>query len=61
MNRHPGFRVEEIRGRLLHEQLLAEAMNAISVKQWPDRIDPPHFPQIARTDTGTMRAVVIAS
>lgn len=67
MNRHPGFAVDEIRGRLLHDALLAEATAQVGL--WcegnpvtiPPVQAPPHIPQLARTDTGTLHAVVVAS
>lgn len=66
MNRHPGFPVDEIRGRLLHDALLAEAREQIDL--WcggtpvivPPAQEPPAFPVLAKTDTGSIRAVVVA-
>lgn len=67
MTRHPGFPVDEIRGRMLHEALLREAEAQIGA--WvmgvpvtlPPTTEPPVFPVIAATDTGTLRAVEVAS
>lgn len=64
MTRHPGFPVDEIRGRMLHEQLLAEGRSEF--EKWaatslPPECNSPEFPVISFTDTGTMRAVIVAS
>jgi hypothetical protein len=59
--------VDEIRGRLLHEALLREAVAQTLI--WaeglpvtiPPPMEPPDFPTLAKTDTGTLHAVVVAS
>ena len=64
---YPRFPVDEIRGRLLHEALLAEATE--QVETWscgiavtmPPHREPPVFPTVVRTGTGSLRAVVVAS
>lgn len=66
MIRRPAFPVEEVRGRLLHDALLAEARTQIGV--WcdgvpvviPPHTDPPDFPQTIPSDPGTLRAVANA-
>ncbi len=62
MTRKPGFPVDEIRGRLLHEALLGPARDAVAAQDWSVETDQaPEFPTIGHTDSGTMRAVVVAS
>lgn len=58
----PGFPVSEIRGRLLHEALLLEARATVEATDWfrPTH-EAPDFPTVGTTDSGTMRAVVVAS
>lgn len=56
------FPVDEIRGRLLHEALLAEATAAVRDHDWSGApIEVPDFPEHSTTPTGTLRAVVVAS
>ncbi len=62
MTRTPSFPVAEARGRLLHEQLLASARAFVAAQNWeveegelPPLIDHSH------TDSGTMRAIIVAS
>lgn len=58
MTIYPGIPVDEIRGRLLHEQLLAEARVAVASQDWEtETLQPPMF---ACTDSGTMLPIVIA-
>lgn len=62
MTARPGFNVDEIRGRLLHEALLAEATAAVAFRDWTiETASPPAVPEHSHTDTGTLRAVYVAS
>jgi hypothetical protein len=64
MTRKPstGFPVDEIRGRLLHEALLDSARSSVLSQDWDvETAQAPDFPTIGHTDSGTMRAVVVAS
>lgn len=64
MTRKPstGFPVDEIRGRLLHEALLDSARSAVAAQDWDvETTQAPVFPTVGTTDSGTMRAVVVAS
>lgn len=62
MRSNPGFPVTEIAGRLLHEQYHEAATAFVESLNWEmDTIPSPVFPEHAETDTGTLRAVVIAS
>ena len=62
MTRRPGFSVHEVSGRLLHEKLLADAQDFVSALVAQTEItEAPVFPQHGYTDTGTLRAVVVAS
>lgn len=66
MINRPAFPVDEVRGRLLYDALLAEAR--CQVGRWCDGVPvtiPPHqespvIPTVSTTDTGTMRAIVVA-
>lgn len=60
MTQPAAWSVEEARGRLLFDQLCAEADAEIERYAWLPEVDPPVIPHVARTDTGTMRAVVVA-
>jgi hypothetical protein len=51
---------DEARGRALFAQLRAEARREIESYEWRPRADVPPLPHIVRTDTGTMRAVVVS-
>lgn len=61
MTRQPGFPVDELRGRLLHESLLASSQDFVRGMNWmTETSQAPSFPDHAETDTGTLRAVVVA-
>lgn len=58
----PAFNVAEIAGRLLHENLHAAARDYVLSMDWDtETVQAPVFPDHAQTDTGTLRAVVVAS
>ncbi len=61
MTRSSGYSVDAIRGRLLHQQLLEEARQSIAAFQWAPTAEPPVVPHLGSTDSGTLRAVVVAS
>lgn len=56
------FSVDEMRGRLLFEQLWAEADALFGQMDWttPTAMAPV-IPHVGTTDTGTMREVVVNS
>ena len=59
---NPGFPVSEIAGRILHETLVADARAAVLSQDWnTETVQAPVFPAHAETDTGTLRAIVVAS
>lgn len=59
MSQSDAWSVEEAQGRALYAQLVAEADEAIERYDWPLPATPPLIPRVARTDTGTMRAIVV--
>ncbi len=62
MKSKTGFPVHEIAGRLLAESLKAEAdEHFASMDFFSETIEAPEFPTHGRTDTGTLRAIHVAS
>lgn len=62
MSQSRSFPVAEIAGRLLHEEYLKQAQDLVTGMDWEEETIPsPAFPDHAETDTGTLRAVVVAS
>ena len=56
------FSVSEVSGRLLHEQLLAGCQDWVAgLDCTTQTVNAPEFPEHGTTDTGTMRAVHVAS
>lgn len=56
------FSVDEVRGRLLNEKLHAELTRQIAELDWTtETVQVEPIPYVGTTDTGTMRAVVVAS
>ena len=58
---HP-FSINEARGRMLFEELMNEALTDIAARDWStETAQAPPIPHVGTTDTGTMRAVIVAS
>lgn len=56
------FSINEARGRALFESLVSEAYADIDSRDWATEItQAPQIPHVGTTDTGTMRAVIVAS